>query len=162
MTEETINACISHTDKEIKGFFREYRWLSNFHICNVVFEGVVYPSSENAYQAAKCPPDQRRWFERCSPKDAKHLGRRAKIDVAHWDKIKMPTMTVILMAKFTGNVGLMDKLLATGDRYLEETNWWGDTFWGVCNGKGENILGKQLMALRQTYRLFTVSPNALL
>ena len=43
-------------------------------------------------------------------------------------------------------------LLATGDRYIEETNTWGDTFWGVCNGKGENNLGKIIMKIRDTLK----------
>jgi predicted NAD-dependent protein-ADP-ribosyltransferase YbiA (DUF1768 family) len=40
-------------------------------------------------------------------------------------------------------------LLATGDEYLEETNWWKDTFWGVCNGEGLNKLGNILMMVRE-------------
>jgi predicted NAD-dependent protein-ADP-ribosyltransferase YbiA (DUF1768 family) len=31
---------------------------------------------------------------------------------------------------------------------LIEGNWWGDTYWGVCNGVGENHLGKLLMKIR--------------
>jgi hypothetical protein len=30
-----------------------YGFLSNFYICDVEFEGIMYPSSEAAYQAAK-------------------------------------------------------------------------------------------------------------
>jgi len=32
---------------------------------------------------------------------------------------------------------------------LEETNTWGDKYWGVCNGEGENQLGKLLMKIRE-------------
>jgi predicted NAD-dependent protein-ADP-ribosyltransferase YbiA (DUF1768 family) len=39
-------------------------------------------------------------------------------------------------------------LLATGDAYLEETNHWGDVYWGVCNGVGQNRLGHALMEIR--------------
>ena len=39
-------------------------------------------------------------------------------------------------------------LQETRDFYLEETNWWNDTFWGVCNRKGKNILGHLLMKIR--------------
>jgi predicted NAD-dependent protein-ADP-ribosyltransferase YbiA (DUF1768 family) len=41
-----------------------------------------------------------------------------------------------------------DKLLATGTFHIEETNTWGDVFWGVCRGRGENHLGKILMRER--------------
>ena len=43
---------------------------------------------------------------------------------------------------------LREKLLATGNEELIEGNWWGDTYWGVCKGKGENNLGKSLMKIR--------------
>jgi hypothetical protein len=33
----------------IKGFLGEYSFLSNFYLCPVYYEGLVYPSSENAF-----------------------------------------------------------------------------------------------------------------
>ena len=60
-------------DVEIKGFFGEYRWLSNFHICRVWFEGLCYPSSENAFQAAKIYPEHRHPFLDCSAAQSKKL-----------------------------------------------------------------------------------------
>jgi len=46
---------------------------------------------------------------------------------------------------------LRQKLLDTGEAYLEATNHWNDTFWGVCNNKGRNELGKVLMLVRQEF-----------
>jgi predicted NAD-dependent protein-ADP-ribosyltransferase YbiA (DUF1768 family) len=43
-------------------------------------------------------------------------------------------------------------LLETGDAELVEGNWWDDTFWGVCNGVGQNNLGKILMDTRRELR----------
>jgi predicted NAD-dependent protein-ADP-ribosyltransferase YbiA (DUF1768 family) len=43
---------------------------------------------------------------------------------------------------------LRQKLLDTGSCTLVEGNTWGDTFWGVCDGVGENHLGKLLMTIR--------------
>jgi predicted NAD-dependent protein-ADP-ribosyltransferase YbiA (DUF1768 family) len=43
-------------------------------------------------------------------------------------------------------------LLETGDAELIEGNDWGDTFWGVCGGKGNNFLGKLLMEVRKELR----------
>lgn len=40
-------------------------------------------------------------------------------------------------------------LINTGDAELIEGNSWGDTFWGECNGIGENNLGKILMKIRK-------------
>jgi predicted NAD-dependent protein-ADP-ribosyltransferase YbiA (DUF1768 family) len=39
---------------DIFGFEKpETRWLSNFYPCTIEYEGITYPSSEHAYQAAK-------------------------------------------------------------------------------------------------------------
>ena len=35
-------------------------------------------------------------------------------------------MRDVVWANFLQNPELGENLLATGDRYLEETNWWGD------------------------------------
>jgi predicted NAD-dependent protein-ADP-ribosyltransferase YbiA (DUF1768 family) len=45
-----------------------------------------------------------------------------------------------------------DRLLETGNLYIEETNTWNDTYWGVCGGKGRNKLGKILMVIREDLR----------
>ena len=36
-----------------------------------------------------------------------------------------------------------------GDQELVEGNEWGDVFWGVCKGVGDNHLGKLLMEFRE-------------
>ena len=38
----------------------------------------------------------------------------------------------------------------TGDGYLEETNTWGDTYWGYTNGRGRNFLGRLIARIRDT------------
>ena len=50
---EQIDNITLHNDKFIKGFFNEYRWLSNYHVCDIEYEGRLYTSSEAAYQSAK-------------------------------------------------------------------------------------------------------------
>jgi hypothetical protein len=62
--------------------------------------------------------------------------------------MKVQTMMNLVWRKFTSNPTLAKKLLDTGDAYLIEGNWWGDTFWGICKDKGENHLGKILMQIR--------------
>ena len=69
-----------------------------------------------------------------------------------WFNKNLDIMEAILLDKFTRNEDLKAKLLETGGKYLEETNWWNDQFWGVCNGKGENTLGKVLMKIRATIK----------
>lgn len=137
--------------KTIDRFDGEFRFLSNFWPCSVLYEGIVYPSSENAFQAAKTlDMDARKVFaiKEVTPAMSKHLGRAIALR-SFWDTIKLGVMRDILEAKFQ-NQELRDKLIATGDAELIEGNTWGDTYWGVCNGKGTNFLGKSLMNLRKT------------
>lgn len=61
-------------------------------------------------------------------------------------------MSQLIFQKFLTDLQLRQKLLDTKDAYLEETNNWNDTFWGVCNGEGENNLGKILMATREYFK----------
>lgn len=43
---------------------------------------------------------------------------------------------------------IAEDLLDTGDQRLVEGNVWGDRYWGVCDGVGENWLGELLMQVR--------------
>jgi ribA/ribD-fused uncharacterized protein len=140
---------VENDNGHIRGFFEEYRWMSNFHECDVMWKGLRFSSSEAAYQAAKSN-DPKVWllFTQMGPSQAKKEGR--KLDIREdWETVRVGIMYDILQDKFLRNPELADKLKATGDKHLEETNWWGDTFWGVCKGKGENTLGILLMAIRK-------------
>lgn len=57
-------------------------------------------------------------------------------------------MRDVLRAKFAQEGVARTCLLGTGAVYLEEANWWRDTYWGKCNGFGLNVLGGLLMELR--------------
>lgn len=65
-----------------------------------------------------------------------------------WEAVKVRIMEEIVRAKFTQNTELADKLLATGDAYLEEGNTWDDRIWGTVNSSGANRLGVILMQIR--------------
>jgi hypothetical protein len=78
--------------------------------------------------------------------EAKRMGKSVELR-SDWEEIKMGLMNSLLRRKFE-DPELRMKLLATGERLLVEGNWWGDTYWGVCKGKGENWLGRMLMSLR--------------
>ena len=110
--------------------------------------GVRYPTVENAYQAAKTVNvGDRIKISVMSPRDAKHYGRKVKL-WRDWEDLKLEIMKGLIKQKFTIPV-LRKKLLATGRRELIEGNYWGDTFWGVCNGRGYNYLGRLLMEVRK-------------
>lgn len=134
--------------KEILGFNGEYRFLSNFWYCEVVFEDQKYRSVEHAYVAAKTLHlNLRKRIQKVnSAGEVKHIGRNLQLR-PDWEDIKLEVMANLVYQKFLEEP-LRSQLLATEDAYLEETNHWGDTYWGVCKGVGENMLGKILMMVR--------------
>jgi len=68
----------------------------------------------------------------------------------YWDGAKLGIMAQLVVQKFTNNAVLAQRLHDTGDAELIEGNTWGDTFWGICKGKGENHLGRILMEVRHS------------
>lgn len=132
----------------ISKFRQNYNFLSNFYACDIEYEGRVYHSSEAAFQAAKCKLDaEKDNFINITPSTAKHMGRKVILR-PDWEKVKNSIMLDIVYRKFTQNPELAQKLLNTGDATLVEGNSWNDTYWGVCNGRGQNRLGKILMNVR--------------
>ena len=137
---------------QIGPFRGQYAFLSNFSLVEVQFEGQVYPTVEHAFQAAKTLDlEKRAEIARLScPGYAKGAGRRLRLR-GDWEDVKLSVMETLLRKKFC-NWRLRRMLLLTQDHELVEFNWWHDTFWGVCDGVGENHLGKLLMKIREECR----------
>ena len=161
-------------ENNIKGFFgdseNEYKFLSNFHLAFVYYEGLRYPSTEHAYQAAKTKDKYKRSFFTCAPPiteengviivhpimsagEAKKAGQKLKIR-NDWDKVKYDIMLSVVFDKFFRHLDLRQRLINTGDKYLEELNHWSDFYWGVDfrTKEGKNMLGKVLMKVRECLR----------
>lgn len=139
--------------------FTEVHWfLSNFYPCRVKFEGLTYPSSEHAYQAAKClHARDRRLIAKCpTAGEAKRIGRRVEA-IKDWDKRRLAIMHRVVMAKFKQNKKLGRKLIETYPAKLEEGNNWGDRVWGTVDGVGKNWLGFVLMDVRKKLMGVTTS-----
>ncbi len=133
----------------IKEFQGAYRFLSNFTKVPIVFEGILYPSVEHAYVAAKSTDvNMRELIAKIEkPGEVKRFGRKLALR-ADWEVVKLGIMEDLVRQKFTNNETLKKLLLNTGSQDIEEGNYWNDTFWGVCRGKGENHLGKIIMKVR--------------
>jgi ribA/ribD-fused uncharacterized protein len=158
MTREEVKAKLERFDSffgdiepGVFGFFGDFRWLSNFHLSPITFGSKVYPSVEHAYQAAKSKDKNEREAIRLAktPALAKKMGMEVKLR-EDWDEIKIDVMEALLRLKFQ-NPELRQQLINTYPYPLTEDNWWGDTFWGVYQDKGENNLGKLLMKIREDY-----------
>ena len=130
----------------ISEFVGEYYFLSNFYSAPVTCFGYTFQNNEAAFQAAKCPIRMQE-FCNLNPSEAKRLGRRVHLRV-DWEDIKDGVMYEVCKAKFFQNPDIACRLINTGTAYLVEGNTWGDRVWGVCDGVGENRLGKILMEIR--------------
>lgn len=140
----------------IAGFNSKYRFLSNFYPSPLEFEGILYPTVEHAYQAAKTSDlELRRLIAgQPNPGGAKTMGRNVAMR-EDWEDVKVIIMKRLLEKKFYDNV-LVEALLATGTEELIEENYWHDQYWGNCgcfkhlNQPGENHLGRLLMEVRSS------------
>ncbi len=126
-------------------FKHRYIFLSNFF---------VEPDGthvEGEYQAHKINPPVEGLLQSSTPAQAKAIGRtydqtgRTRKD---WYSINLKIMKMLVTRKFQDHPYLLLALGDTESFYLEEGNWWGDQFWGVCNGVGQNHLGLILMEVR--------------
>ena len=145
--------------ERIDTFSGEYRFLSNFSPAFFCWMGQWYPSSEHAYQAAKTvDPSQREAIARLATAgEAKKAGQKLKLR-PDWELVKIEVMASILRVKFS-HPSYGHRLKATEPAELIEGNYWGDEFWGVCKGKGENHLGKLLMQIREELPPLPKKPN---
>ena len=132
----------------INSFRGEYAFLSNMYEAPIILGGVNYTCAEAAFQAVKLKDKpQRTQFQNISGPAAKALGRRVHLR-EDWNEIRVDVMRWIIHEKFKQNPSLLKKLLSTNNIELIEGNTWNDRFWGVCNGSGQNWLGKILMEER--------------
>ena len=147
----------------IDKFEGRWRFLSNFYPCEIEYQGIIYKSVEAFYVAMKCNNEQvingkhytiRDFREMISlmpsPGLVKKIGQKIKVR-SDWDNKKLEFMNWAIREKFK-DINLAELLVQTEDIDLIESNTWNDTFWGVCNGKGKNHLGKILMKVRDELR----------
>lgn len=136
----------------ITQFRDEYSWLSNFAPVQVELGGIVYSSVEHAYISAKI--DDIEWKHLCASNEftAGQLKRVSKnLDVIkNWYLIKYDVMQNLLNQKYNQEP-YKTKLLNTENTYIQEGNYWNDTYWGVClkTNIGDNVLGNLIMDIRK-------------
>lgn len=147
----------------IDKFDGEFSFLSNFYVFDppitVTLNALnatgnatlTVNSTEAAFQAGKSKEPLK--YQNMSPREAKKAGKHekmSKLEREQWDNYKkLILMKQLLKLKFDKNHSdLQQKLLATYPEELIEGNYWHDTYWGVCEGVGENHLGQLLMEIR--------------
>lgn len=120
----------------IDGFTGTYRFLSNFAPALVYLDGFGYATVEHAFQAAKSTDQMERSRIAIEPEPggAKRRGRRVALR-PDWDAVRIDVMRGLLIQKFSPGTALGKALLET-----------------VCQGVGENHLGRLLMQQRDHLR----------
>ena len=138
---------------KIDKFRDEFFFLSNFYPIELEIDGKKYKSSEHYYQACKALDEVEHDMVRdaATPAASKKVARMIDSFNKNWHDVRLGVMRKALSVKFA-IPKLREALLMTGDAELIEGNWWKDTYWGVCNGVGENNLGKILMELREEFK----------
>ncbi len=136
-------------------------WFSNFVDFDqpLVYEGISYQCPETFYQAMKVDRmavDCQQLRQRISLMSALESKRFSKtITVrANWDDVKLLVMWKALHWKFAPGTK-WSKVLSNCDVPIVEKNYWHDNFWGSCTcdkcgDTGKNMLGKMLMAIRNS------------
>lgn len=125
-------------------------YLRNSAYSPIAVNGMIYPTVEHAFQAAKTSDNEvKAQIARMkSPRQARKRGHQLILP-PNWDEVKVDIMYDSLKRKFLTYPDLMELLHSTGKIELIAGNSEDETFWGVCNRKGSNELGKLLMQLRE-------------
>ncbi len=146
-----------------KGVIEFYEPFDAFgYLCNLSFypfeyEGKIWPTSEQCYQAYKHSDEEyREKIRHCDDiYEVIDMGRNinsGSYDDYRWMNERVEVMYDIVLAKFSQHEDIQKLLLMTGDAKLvehtENDNFWGDNL----DGTGENNLGKVLMRVRDTLK----------
>ena len=139
---------------DVIGFYpREFYCFDNFSSFKVKYDGYLYSSVEEAYQALgfkESAPDIYQEIIGCySAHEAQKIAYANKDKRRKdWDEIKVGIMEELLRCKIEQNPYVKKKLLETKDYTIVEDSP-KDSFWGWGEDRnGNNQLGKLWMKLR--------------
>ena len=153
--EQYRDLWLSEKMNEVIGFYpREFYPLDNFSSFKVEWDGYLYSSVEEAYQAASFMGSDEEMVQAIKKShSADEAQRLAYVNKDKrrddWDLIKLDVMELLLRLKLEQNPYVLKKLLQTGDYYIVEDSP-KDSFWGWGPDRcGENQLGRLWMRLRK-------------
>jgi ribA/ribD-fused uncharacterized protein len=161
----SIEVILFHAAGEDKG---PYRTFSNMAEYPVQIEDRRYPTVEHYFQAMKAQEFNdkeilEKILETPSAKAVKALGKKVKNFIKEkWDSERLDIMKRGVRAKFVQHPELQKQLIETGNKQIGDADA-RDLFWGIGTSentekskfpekwKGQNQLGKILMALRDEF-----------
>ena len=140
---------------EVIGFYpREFYPFDNFSSFKVEWNGYLFASVEEAYQAASFMGSDEELVEKIKKSHSADEAQRiayANRDKRRedWDDVKISIMEELLRLKIEQNPYVKKKLLQT-ENYMIVEDSPKDDFWGWGpNRNGQNNLGKLWMKLRE-------------
>ena len=154
------DAVFFHLPEEPEGY------LSNWYPAAFTLDGITFSSTEQYIMYRKCKifgddSSAAAILATNDPAEQQLIGRNAAgFDRTIWDGFKQAIAYRCLLAKFSQNDDLKQKLLDTGDAYLVECAY-RDVIWAcgrrlnenerlnISNWRGQNILGFTLMEVRE-------------
>ena len=173
MGRQTLSNFKSKNDNKFVFFYHIYEengYLSNWYKSDFYVHGKKYCCNEQYLMEQKALlfgdfETAEKIMQETNQKNIKNLGKAAKgFNEKIWNGNKQIIMYRGLMAKFTQNVELREKLVSTGNATLVEASP-NDKIWGISMSaddtnaldmnkwKGENLLDFALMAVRDELRM---------
>ena len=155
-----MNIICFHNPDEDNGY------LSNWYLSHFMVDDIAFSSMEQfmMYRKAICFGDEAvaaRILSTSDVAEIKSLGRQvSNYDESMWNGIRQIVVYEGLLAKFTQNEELKEKLKATGNAILAECAV-KDRIWGIglsmkdpdrltkTKGNGQSLLGYALMMVRE-------------
>ncbi len=156
--EQYRDIWMSKKIEEVIGFYpREFYPLDNFSSFKVEWDGYLYSSLEEAFQAASFMNSDEAIVNLIKNSHSAHEAQKiaySNLDKQRkdWKTKKLEVMEQLLRLKIEQNPYVLKKLLETKDYYIVEDSP-KDSFWGWGKYRdGENNLGKLWMKLRDEYK----------
>lgn len=123
-----------------------YNFLDNFYEAPMIVNGIRYRNLEAVFQSFKTNDlEERKSFSDLTGAEAREKGHNMPLP-SGWDAAKDVLMMKLLRLKFQRS-DLLEKLMLIEGPIVNENDY-GDTYWGVCNGQGQNKLGQFLTTIK--------------
>lgn len=142
------------TQEQVFFYEQEFYVLSNFSSFQVKMHNFTFQTAEHAYHYRKFSITDPELAEKVAAASSAHEAFRIaqtfkQFRRTDWDEVKLDIMRTILKAKVNQHDYVRKKLMETGNRELIEDSWRDDVWGWGSDQKGQNLLGKLWMEIRE-------------